>query len=161
MLLIIVLVLGLMVWKGCYHPKFPEIATEYLNTYSSVETEDISATPKPCTGRDHCVYVYLAAWCPHCRDLISNIHDFRNYWKAKDRPGLIVIVGNDKQNAIESMARSVGEPVFLDVQDKFRKKFHINFFPYFMVVDSKQQIVATRTDGMQWVDNEINEHLRR
>ena len=160
-LFLIAIAFVFLLWKGCYHPKFPEIATNYLSTFdSSEESGELKPTPKPCAGKDYCVYIYLAAWCPHCRDLIQNIQQYRNFWRDGKRPGLIVIVGNDKKAAIESMAMSVGVPVFLDSEDKFRKKFHINFFPYFMVVDRDKHIIASKQGGMTWVDQEINSHLK-
>ncbi len=153
------MVVGLVIlffWKGCHPAKFPDSAIDHLTSYSESQEEGLIPSLKPCDGREYCVYIYLAPWCPHCKERISFIHNYRKIWAEKDRPGLMVIVGNDKLSALQNMAKQIGAPVFLDPKEGFRKEFHISAFPYYMVVDAKKNIVASDDVGMRWVEDEIN-----
>jgi hypothetical protein len=161
-LIIVIVVLGFVGWKIFYHPAFPSIANDYLATYLVYGESNAPYIQDPCENRDHCVYLYLAPWCPHCRDFLPYITDFRNYWKSMDRPGLKVIVGNGKKDAINEMASHIGPPVYLDFHDKFLQAVHVNSFPYVVVVGADQRVIASGSeDGINWINKEINTHLKK
>jgi glutaredoxin len=63
------------------------------------------------TGR--CVTVYVAPWCPHCRDstlVVKEVQDFLK-WRGID---MRVVVGMDKYAALKSYAQEFGPDALLD-----------------------------------------------
>lgn len=142
-------------WKAFYHPKFPDEASGSLTLFSQSRL-----TETPCAGREYCVFVYMAPWCPACKAAIPLVSDLRNFWRDNDRPGMMVIIGNGKPDALEAMARLMGSPVFLDKQDKFLHAAGVRHFPYFIVVDKEKNILARGQAAQRWVEQEINRHRK-
>ncbi len=152
-------IIGFMVfvgWKVFYHPAFPGEANDDLFLYSTHNPSGPMVFRDPCENREYCVYVYLAPWCPHCQDWLSTLAICRNALKPMDRPGLKVIIGDDKKDAINGMAAQVGPPVYLDIDNKFLHALHIHSFPDFIVVDGTQHVVASGEDGNRWVVDKVN-----
>lgn len=161
-LLILIGIFVFIGWKIFYHPSFPSTANDYLSIYSAKNSSNPVSFSNPCDGRDHCVYIYLAPWCPHCREFLSEITEFRVYWKAMDRPGLKIIVGDDKKDAINEMAATINPPVYLDFSNKFLRAVHLHSFPYIFIVDANQHIIVSgNDDSIDWINKEINSHWKK
>ncbi|MBF0503725.1 MAG: hypothetical protein HQL14_01360 [Candidatus Omnitrophica bacterium] len=160
--LIVIGIITIVGWKTFYHPKLSKTAFDFLVTYSQDSRTFLWGAPGPCAiDRGYCVYIYLAPWCPHCRELLPVITDYRSSWKADDRPGLKVIVGNGERQAINEMAARISPPVYLDFHDQFLKALHVKYFPYFVIVDRNQSVIASGEDAFHWVENEINLHVKK
>lgn len=65
----------------------------------------VAAAPKP-NGK--CLTVYVAPWCPHCREATSTIVELRA-WLAARGVRTRVIVGKDSAEAVEDYARAFGD----------------------------------------------------
>ena len=60
-----------------------------------------------------CVTVYVAPWCPHCRNVTADVVAMRSYLKPLG-VDVHIIVGMDEPAAIEEYARSFGPQTMLD-----------------------------------------------
>lgn len=140
---------GFVYWKTRPIPMMPP-GIELSRLATAAEQVD------PCSGRAHCVILYLAPWCPHCRSMISRVPELRGFWSSAERPGFKVIVGNDKDAAVEEMARQIGEPVFLDRKKDFLNRMNISFFPSWFVVDAQGRVLKAGKSAISWVNDEVN-----
>jgi thiol-disulfide isomerase/thioredoxin len=148
LILVVVLFVG---WKLFYHPKFPAKADGTLTAFLQKSVDD-----DPCAGRERCVFVYMAPWCPACKQTMPIVNQLREAWKEQDHPGLMVVIGNGKTDQLESMAKQVGAPVYLDKEDKFMRATGVRHFPYFIVVDDKKNILASGHSARGWIEKEMN-----
>jgi hypothetical protein len=152
----IVVLIAFLGWKVFYHPKFPELPLGTLAPYSKNSSFAVFKNG-PCEGRDRCVFVYFAPWCPACKGVLNEIRKVRDAWKNNSaRPGMMIVVGNAEEDALNGMAEQIGPPVFLDTKDIFLKALHVKSLPYFIIIDAQQNILLKDSQaGYEWVMNEM------
>jgi hypothetical protein len=108
----VVLAIGLLIGR------FAKSSGDYSGFWSGLQAPQESAdagagkalascpTPK-------CFTVYVAPWCPHCRDATSVILTTRDYLNQHN-VHTNVIVGMDKAKALKDYARTFGPDTLLD-----------------------------------------------
>ena len=89
----------------------PEVSLVAVGSLEPVAL-DACATPK-------CLTVYVAPWCPHCRNASANINTLRAFLKEKGIDTRI-IVGNDTESEVEQYAESFGKGTLLDANKTFK-----------------------------------------
>lgn len=99
-----------------------------------------AALEAPCSGRKHCVTVYVTPWCSACRAVVPLLQPLRARAVATDSVGLKIIVGGAGRAAIEGMARQIGGRVYLDELDDFARSASVRSVPHWWVTDSKGRV---------------------
>lgn len=150
---------ALVAWKKWPLPKFPAAADGWV-TINASPNAAFEAAVDPCAGRPYCLYVYVSPWCPSCHRFLPHIQEIRGAWKEPGRPGLKVIIGNDKPAAIAEMAGQIGAPTYMDEKERFRAGLRITSIPRLIVVGPSRRIVAEGDDALEWLNDEIGAHSR-
>jgi len=156
-------VLALLIGGAClWHLRppmsMPEIADKALVRLQSAREPAEVSDADPCQDRTYCLYLYVAPWCPACHEFLPHVPEIRKFWQDGSRPGLKVIVGWDKEPALDEMAAQIGPPIFADESAIFRKSLKFRGVPYFMVVNQRHQIIAQGSAALAWLNGEINAH---
>ncbi len=47
----------------------------------------VGAGEDPCKAKRFCVMVYMAPWCPHCKNAVSSLQNFAEKSRKPDFPG--------------------------------------------------------------------------
>jgi thiol-disulfide isomerase/thioredoxin len=153
------LFLAVWAWHKRSPPKFPDFADQSLAAVQGARQTAAIDQTDPCVDRPYCVYLYVAPWCPHCKEFLPHISQIRGFWQDSSRPGLKVVIGWDKMPAIQEMATQIEPPRFADESEIFRKSLGLKSVPYLLVVDNHRQIVAQGSAAVDWLNDEINTHL--
>ncbi|MCA2979163.1 MAG: hypothetical protein INH41_08900 [Myxococcaceae bacterium] len=108
----------------------------------------------PCLSRSTCVVMYVTPWCGACQVHVgTTLPRLRAKWGASpDRPGLKVVVGNSDDGKLDELARRVGDPVFVDRNDRLLRALAVRRFPSFYVVDQRQRITHEGDDAVEWLE---------
>jgi hypothetical protein len=147
-----------LAWAFWPLPRYPE---EIPLTRWKADPNAEAVGTDPCAGRSRCVVVYLASWCPACRQCAQDtVPQLRQFWKEPDRPGLRVVVGSGEPAKIDEMARLVGDPVYLDATGAFGTRMKVDFFPKFFVVDEANRVMKSGRGAISWMNTEINDRLK-
>ncbi len=120
-------VVALVVWL-LLPARFPSVVLP-LSKHSPSAVDE-------CLGRDACIVLFLAPWCPHCRDAIGVIRAIREKTRSSTRLGLRVVVGSDTEANLEQMAQEIGGVVFLDTERKLQKKLNLRGVPHWYLVSA-------------------------
>ena len=88
-----------------------------------------------------CLIVYLAPWCPHCRNATPMILALREYLKTRGVTTR-VIIGLDKDGPVRAYAATFGPDTFLDPQGRVSPAGGV---PAFLVTDPTGKVVGQRS----------------
>lgn len=89
-----------------------------------------------CEGRDACIVVLLAPWCPHCRNAVGVIQALREKTRSSSRLGIRVVLISDTEENLEAMAEKIGGVVFLDTERRLAKKLGRHGVPYWYLLSA-------------------------
>gem|GEM_PF-1881942 len=118
-----------------FWPKqFPSVVLPVSKHSKSVRDE--------CLGRDACIVVLLAPWCPHCRDAVGVIQALREKTKSSSRLGIRVVLISDTEENLEAMAEKIGGVVFLDIERRLVKKLGRHGVPYWYLVSAGGTVLS-------------------
>lgn len=120
-------VVALVVWL-LLPDRFPSIVLP-LSKHSPSAADE-------CLGRDACIVVFLAPWCPHCQDAVGVIQAIREKTKSSTALGIRVVVGSDTEANLEDMAKKIGGVVFLDTERRLQKKLNRRGVPHWYLVSA-------------------------
>ncbi|MCC6954335.1 MAG: hypothetical protein IT290_09475 [Deltaproteobacteria bacterium] len=112
-----------------------------------------------CEGKDRCVILYVAPWCPICHRNVAFFRELRRQLDGAPRVGVNYIVGNDRLMACEEFATEIGGKVFLDSRDEFEKISSFSSVPHFWVIDRERKIL----EDFSWTgshDSDVNGAVR-
>ncbi len=156
----ILLFIGILVGAIYYHQQTKAVYMPVgaMNGLTLVSSQNLDTTTDPCLNRPYCVVIYLAPWCPHCRNAVKYVNDLRSFWASTERPGLKVVVGADKKENLESMAQTIGGNVYLDLEGKFKDLMKVDFYPTWYVISKEGMILKRKKAAIGWVNDEVNQH---
>lgn len=92
-------------------------------------------------GRQRCMLVYVAPWCPQCRRAHGMILESVDRLEAEGIETTVVL-GMDDQAALESYAADFPFPVHLDPGRKLYDQLDARGVPYFAVWEQSREIVG-------------------
>ena len=126
---IIVAIIGLFAWRGGFFA-------------SEVDDSVLRASgPDPCAVSEHCLAVYLAPWCPQCKQSAPLVEELRlAAARSNGRLGFKVIVGRDEPAALDDYARELGGTIFFDDDGAFYRQLGGNGVPTWVSWDSDGRI---------------------
>jgi thiol-disulfide isomerase/thioredoxin len=94
----------------------------------------------PCAKARRCVVVYLAPWCPACRQAKPHVKALRARLPAG--AAMKVVIGQAERSRSQEMAGEVGGAVFFDPDGDYYKAIKGTGIPYWMVLDADQHVTA-------------------
>lgn len=147
--LLCALVAGIYWVKSRKPTNFPFLAM----TPAKANTE----AKETCFDKPKCVLVYLAPWCPYCHNGIPVIQALQTKFKDSPDVGLIVVIGSDQLEKLETMASLIGPHTFVDPQKTVSKAIGVESLPTWVVISSKRKIV-NRVSG---INMNVNDQLAR
>ena len=113
-------------WSGLGSRSAPEIPTDRL-----ADEKALTACPTK-----KCLTVYLAPWCPHCREAAPAVIALRDYLKDRGVQTKIII-GQDRPQALVSYAKQFGPDTLIDE----RGAVAANGVPHFFVTDDAGKLL--------------------
>ncbi len=121
------------------------------------------ASEEPCPGKERCIVVYLAPWCPICEASQPFVQALGKYLETNPHLGLSVTIGNDSVEAISASAKKVGGNIRLDPNDEFSHAASISSFPTWLVLDRDQNVLSRFSGGaprgVTFSNSQISEFL--
>lgn len=105
-----------------------------------------------CAGKDFCVTVYLAPWCPHCQSAVPKVQKMLALTKIGGKNGVRVAVGMGEPSQNEAMARAIaGGGVTVDQDSSLARKWNVSGVPSYQVLDKEGAVVLEGREAYQWV----------
>lgn len=116
----------------------------------------VSSGEDVCKEKRFCVAVYMAPWCPHCKNAVGTLQAFARKSKDADFPGLKVYVGDGEDTAMKSMADKFGDNGFVDADRSVMQKYAVRGYPTFLVLDADGDVILRDQEAYQWVNEKLN-----
>ena len=140
-----VLLIGaaLFLWFGRRAP-MPHDALEYFNARAPSPGAHQSVRAGCYQGR--CLTIYLAPWCPVCRQSHDSVLALVEAMRARGVPTSVVL-GMDTAETLRRYATDFPFPVYLDPDKRFFGKTDGRGVPYFMTWDAKGEVIADLAGG--------------
>lgn len=116
--------------------KTPTMAPSFeLATNASTNTVD------ECKQTSKCLVVYLAPWCGTCKSAVEVVNEMSKYFgTSSSRVGLRVVLGMDKQEALNEFAKSFTENVYFDPSGEYLRAIGGGGVPGWWVIDDSNMI---------------------
>lgn len=104
-----------------------------------------------CAGRNFCALVYLAPWCPHCKNAVPEL--MRKAVKAgsSSYPGFRVVVGDGPAEENQAMAKHFGAHGSVDVDRALATKYGVRSYPSYLVLDKEGDVILRDQEAFAWV----------
>ena len=139
LLLIFFFILGAVKWKGNQDHAF------------SAQREISSASSSPCEGKNFCAVIYLAPWCPHCRDAIGDTQTLITKSAGASNVGIRVVVGAGNEKTNFEMAQEFRSNGETDNDSRVARKLAVQGFPSYFVLDKEGSIVLSGQEAHEWL----------
>jgi len=104
-----------------------------------------------CEGRDFCVSVYMAPWCPHCKTAMPQVQKLLALSQRPGKIGVQVVVGMGELAQNEAMAKAIAKNVVLDHDTKIAKKQNVQGVPSFQVLDKEGTVILDGPEAREWI----------
>ena len=106
-----------------------------------------------CEGRDRCVSVYMAPWCPHCKTAVPQVQKMIQKAQRGGKTGVRVIIGmghqpGDNQKMASAIASS---GVVIDDSTEIARKLNVQGVPSFKVLDKEGMVLIDGPEAYQWI----------
>jgi thiol-disulfide isomerase/thioredoxin len=124
----------------------PDMPHETLKVHNQDEFSSVSGKLGGRCATKKCLTIYVAPWCPACKQLKPTIISLKNQLEIEGME-VKVIVGNDSQKATEKYASDYPFATLLDANGKFFKKTKMKGVPFFLVSNSKGKVISEMTGG--------------
>jgi thiol-disulfide isomerase/thioredoxin len=109
----------------------------------------------PCSGKQRCLVVYLAPWCPACKSVTPQLLQVRDHWKGSATRGIKFIVGADSDEKNRELALSIGDGAYVDQGDAYRRAMKVSHFPTLWVVDENSKVITADRGAYDWLNGEL------
>lgn len=104
-----------------------------------------------CEGRDFCVSVYMAPWCPHCKTAMPLVQDMLLKTQAGNKTGVRVVIGMGKPDENAAMAGKIAKNVVIDHDSAIAQKLNVRGVPSFKVLDKEGTVILDGPEARQWI----------
>jgi thiol-disulfide isomerase/thioredoxin len=106
-----------------------------------------SVSSDPCAGRERCIVVYVAPWCPACEGALPFFNFLYRKVQATDRVGMKVIIGADEQSKLVRMSGKFRAPTFFDEDGSFSRAAGVRAYPSVWVTDGEGGVLRRGLPG--------------
>jgi thiol-disulfide isomerase/thioredoxin len=105
-----------------------------------------------CGGKEFCVSVYMAPWCPHCKTALPQVQKMLALTQTGGKTGVRVVIGMGEPDKNEAMAKSIAkEGVVIDHDTSIAKKLNIRGVPSFIVLDKEGTVIVDGPEAHEWI----------
>lgn len=112
--------------------------------------------PDPCVGKERCAVVYVAPWCPACKQMLPSLLDLRDkYWKGSGTRAIKFVVGQGEPEQNRSMAKTIGDGAFVDPDGAFARKMKVEHFPTVWLTDASGKVLEQDRAAINWVNQDL------
>lgn len=110
----------------------------------------------PCHGKERCVLVYMAPWCPACKSLLPQLLNVRDgRWKDSTTRGFKFVVGHGSPEQNREMVKQIGRGAYLDDDKEFSKKMGVRHFPTLYVLDGNGRVIESDRAALDWLNRDL------
>jgi len=96
-----------------------------------------------CKGTEKCVLVYVAPWCPGCKQLKPHfLRAIKQGRSASRKLGFRVVVGQGTPEQNREEAASFGPSAAVDADGSLKTAYGVSGYPSFLLVDQNQKLIA-------------------
>ena len=122
-----------------------------FGSWSWASPDDIPGNT--CEGRERCVSVYMAPWCPYCKTAVPTVQSLLKKTRHGGKTGVRVIVGmGHNPGDSEKMAKGIASGgVILDDSTELAQKLNVRGVPAFQVLDKEGTVLIDGPDARQWI----------
>ncbi|MGI5861583.1 MAG: zf-TFIIB domain-containing protein [Myxococcales bacterium] len=114
-----------------------------------------NALSDPCEGKERCVVVVVAPWCPACKKAVPIINSMQERFKDSPRVGIKPVVAYDTESKLLDMARKISGRVYLDPPGTLMKEMGDRGVPYWYVVNDSGNVVESMAGVITVVQAQI------
>lgn len=108
-----------------------------------------------CEGRDFCVSVYMAPWCPHCKTAMPQVQKLLAASQRPGQAGVNVVIGMGEPAQNEAMANAIAKNVTVDNDTKIAKRLKIQGVPSFLVLDKEGTVILDGPEAREWINEKF------
>jgi hypothetical protein len=117
----------------------------------------IASGEDTCKGKNFCVVVYMAPWCPACKSHVSKVSSILEKSRTNKTYGAKAFVGKGattKDN--EKMAAQLGKGAHVDNNSEMHDKLDVRYYPAFFVLDKEGSIILRDDEAYSWAMEKLN-----
>ncbi len=155
----ILLVVAVLLAAFAWHTKQEQTRAKNVREYQRRLAEQAQNPGQPvrdsCTNKKFCAVVYVAPWCPACKQLAPQLRAALPRVKEKEF-GLKIVVGQGRPEENDDEAASFGEAGSADQDGSIHKILGVSQYPSFFVLDQEKTVILANEEAFQW----LNEKLR-
>jgi thiol-disulfide isomerase/thioredoxin len=145
--LLAVAILALGIWTYRY---------KVMNYFRPMQVSSTFIQSTECRQKKFCAIVYVAPWCPACKQYALFLKQGLTKLKRPGEVALVVIMGMENQNGEnEREAKIISDKVIIDKTSDLARDLRIEHFPTFMVVDGDQKVMLRDREAFEWLSQEI------
>ena len=104
-----------------------------------------------CTNKKFCAMVYVAPWCPACKQMAERHRTALTKARDKKDYGFKVIVGQGRKEENEAEAAALGLGAVVDADNKWQATLHVDRFPSYYVLDQEGTVILQDNEAFQWI----------
>lgn len=124
---------GLLVW-WLLPVKFPDITLSPAGSNPGGYDQ--------CEGKERCIMVFVAPWCPACKQSIGTIKGMLARCAGSSEVGVKAIIGSGRSpQSMEDMAAQIGRGVFLDPGGQVMAAAGERSVPHWIVLDQDGMLI--------------------
>ena len=155
--LMVLIIAAFVFYKKSHSNKIAFISNFSIRTTLSDYKVDQTTQIDKCSSQKKCIYIYVAPWCPACHDFLKQYSMIKNKLAEKNI-GTLLVVGSDENRSKEvAMKEELGADAVLDtIQGDFRKQNGIDSFPYMIVTESENKVIAVGQSAVDFINKNIN-----
>ncbi len=142
---------------GYFYVNHKNLQPNTLQTFDLSSMNTLSGIPKNCEGKKYCITVFVAPWCPYCKQT-EPVFKMLNSYLLSSRPdvgfGIVVGQGTAEQNLAGSELLKPIETT-LDNSGLIFKERSVVAFPNWIVYNSEGQIVINKTGSLVLIESQM------
>ncbi len=109
-----------------------------------------------CEGRDFCVSVYMAPWCPHCKTALPQVQKMLAASTDVRKPGVRVVIGMGQGTQSQEMAARIAKDgVLIDDDTRIAKKLNVTGVPSFKILDKEGDVIVDGQEAYEWINEKF------
>jgi len=114
-----------------------------------------SLSGNTCEGRDFCVSVYMAPWCPHCKTAMPMVQSLLAKTQHGGKTGVRVVIGMAEPAQSEAMGNSIAKNVVFDHDSRIAKELNVQGVPSFKVLDKEGTVIIDGPEARMWINEKF------
>jgi thiol-disulfide isomerase/thioredoxin len=105
-----------------------------------------------CQGKKQCAWVYMAPWCPACKQYTFFLSHAVKIAATQPEFGLQIVVGGERRPGDnQAMASELGPQTLIDQDNSIARDQGISYYPTFLVLDENGRPIMQDKPAFDWV----------